>query len=379
MIAFVLNWTYVIGGVLLILILGVGGSYLMAKLQNPEMDEPEDDYEDIDGPNFYIEPTSEDIEEDTEVSPAPAPITEIENDVMQDPTNLNKYVYPNGDPSKVAILFGINKCSPRVYQGDSLTLRGCVNDSVNVKRILMAKGFGTIYHFTDASATIGNFLKTFQEVKSTLKDGDTLILQMSRHGMSLGENVLDKKDDREIEALNPDGNKYSGDQGAVMHDGVIVDDCFWRLFTSLPAVKLVYLNDSCHSATQYKVLNSLKLGLAYRKYRSVSKDYLPKKDQVVDLEQLDKLIPAVPDNKLKCTLVSVAGCQDHEYSADAHIGGKYQGAMTAYLVELLKKNPNATPAELKTQLPVRLKAGGYDQNPQINIEGNLDLWNQPLI
>lgn len=276
---------------------------------------------------------------------------------------------PNGDPNKVAILFGINRCDPRVYQGDSLPLKGCVNDMRNLRQLLTVNGYGRIYFFSDKTATISNFLKTWGEVAAKAKAGDTIFLAMSRHGMSLGANVLDVQGDIETKAKNPDGEVYEGDQAAVMHDGLIVDDCFFRLFKLLPeGVNLTYWNDSCHSATQYRVSVSPLAPEKYQKARAVSSEYVPAKDRILDLKQLDRLIPKT-DGPLKCSLLSLAGCQDHEYSADAYIGTTYQGAFTAYMIKALKTSPTLPASETVSKAKSYLKMYQYDQNPQLNIEG----------
>jgi len=314
--------------------------------------------------------------------PVETPVETIEFDGMKLPiTEYKNSVYTNtrGDQTKTAILFGINECDPNVYQGDTLRLRGCVNDVKALKTYLCNKaGYGKVFTFQDKQASIANFLKVWREVVSTAKDGDTILLQMSRHGMSLGSNLLDK--DTEFSGKDIDGNIVEGDQGAVMYDGVIVDDCFWRLFLELPKVKLIYLNDSCNSASQYKLANLILPGneSSYRKARSVGKEYLPSKDNVLDLKQLEREFPKSKKKQL-FDLVSISGCQDNETSSDAFLGGQFNGAMTYCLLGLLYRNQNVTPKELKESLPTRLKVFNFSQNPQINIEGSVDLWEKPLL
>jgi len=277
-------------------------------------------------------------------------------------------VIPSGSPQKIAMVFGINVCSKEVY-GDKLKLRGCVNDAEDVRKMLVGAGFGQIYTFYDKTATISNFLKTWKTVRETIKEGDTLFISMSRHGMSMLRNHLEQ--DTEIRAENEDGNIYSGDQAAVMHDGVIVDDCFWRLFSDLPKVKIIYWNDSCHSATQYKVALSPKgkWKATAPIPRSVGPEYMPAKDRVLDLVQLNTLFPKTT-KKPDFTLVSLAGCQDHEYSADAYINKKYHGAFTFCALEHLSKNPKATFLELSEAVKKGLKARRFSQNPQFNVVAN---------
>lgn len=337
-----------------------------AKQANPLTDVPLDETPDMWGPASAEPLDEEGVETDQQ-----------NTDTM--PKSKNLFINPKGDKTKTAVLFGTNKCDPMVYQGDSLSLRGCVNDTLTGKALALANGYRQIYIFTDEDATIGNFLTVWGDVKAGLTEGDTLLFLRSGHGMSIDANLLDKLGDKETSGKNSDGTVYSGDQGAVLHDGVIIDDVYWRLLLGLPKVKVIWINDSCHSATQYKLMSSLKTGHAYRKTKSVGKAYMPSKDNVLDLVQLDKLVPKPKNTELNCTLVSIAGCQDHEYSIDAYIGGKYQGAMTAALATILKETPKATPEQLKVSLAKALKARGFEQNPQINVEGSQTAWKLPLL
>jgi hypothetical protein len=278
-----------------------------------------------------------------------------------------------GDPSKVAILFGINQCDPGVYQGDRLTLKGCVNDSRAVLSLLLKKGFGKIWYNEDKDCSISNFLRVWKSATKDLKDGDTLVLQMSRHGMALGMNVIES----DVEGGT---GEYSGDQAAVMYDGLIVDDCFWRLFMDLPKVKLIFINDSCHSGSQYKVASITLPGQEknYRKARSVGKEYMPKKNNVLDTAQLEREFGKPKNTERKFDLISISGCQDNETSSDAFLGGKYAGAMTYCLLSTLYKNPRKSLTAIGKDLALLLKQQGFAQNPKITVEGDQSLLNKPL-
>lgn len=293
---------------------------------------------------------------------------EIQNDEKSILPQL--FLNPAGDSSKTAILIGINNYSRAVYQGQDLRLKGCVNDALSLKSLSISKGYGRIYLLTDVNATISNFLKIWKAVSSTAKDGDTILLSMSRHGMSLNIDLLDVDIVPETAGRNKDGSNYKGDQGAVMYDGVIVDDCFWRLFLDLPKVKLIYINDSCHSATQYRASLSPTHG-AKRIPRTVSSDYMPEKGKIISLPQLDVLFgrAANVSGQLNCTLISIAGCQDFEYSMDAFLENKYRGAMTTGLLVTLKDNPAISIGEIQDKVTAYLAKRRFNQNPQIKIEG----------
>lgn len=325
-----------------------------------------------DEPGQAQEPASstENQEDMSDTSPDPALLTTEASEMKSGTYHENA----KGDPSKRAILFGINNCDPNVYQGDRLTLRGCVNDSRSMLSYLLKKDFGKVWYNEDADCSIANFLRVWKEATKDIKDGDTLVLQMSRHGMSIGANVLDRTGDDEVKK-----GEYSGDQGAVMYDGVIVDDCFWRLFLQLPKVKLIYINDSCHSGSQYKVANITLPGKesGYRKARSVGKEYLPKKDNVLDVQQLNKEFPS-EGKEQKFDLISISGCQDWETSADAYFNGKYAGAMTYCLLSVLYSSGRKPLSQIGKALSTMLKQRGFEQNPKITVEGDQSLLSKPL-
>ena len=146
----------------------------------------------------YCPPPVIPVVPEPESDPEAEPVT-LESDeelesfkrLKQDVSNPLKWVNSKGSPDKVAILVGINLCSRYVYQGETLALRGCVYDTIGMKAYAQKMGFGTVYHLTDANATIQTFLNIWQDMLTTLKDGDTVLLHMSRHGMSTGVNLME--------------------------------------------------------------------------------------------------------------------------------------------------------------------------------------------
>ncbi|MEO8047784.1 MAG: caspase family protein, partial [Nitrospirota bacterium] len=62
----------------------------------------------------------------------------------------------------------------------------------------------------------------------------------------------------------------------------------------------------------------------------------------------------------------ITGCRDTQTSADAHIGGSFNGALTYYLVESIKEaNGELTNRELQQRTSAKLKREDYDQVPQL--------------
>jgi hypothetical protein len=64
--------------------------------------------------------------------------------------------------------------------------------------------------------------------------------------------------------------------------------------------------------------------------------------------------------------ILVSGCRDTQTSADARIGGSFNGALTYNLVAAIKEaKGQLSYRDLHTKVLARLKAGGYDQVPQL--------------
>ena len=77
--------------------------------------------------------------------------------------------------------------------------------------------------------------------------------------------------------------------------------------------------------------------------------------------------------------VLVSGCTAHQTSADAEIDGRYNGALTYYLLKTLSA-PNGlmqTLEEAIARTRAALQQAGYTQRPQL--EGAVGLMNQPFL
>ena len=62
----------------------------------------------------------------------------------------------------------------------------------------------------------------------------------------------------------------------------------------------------------------------------------------------------------------ITGCRDTQTSADAHIGGSFNGALTYYLVEsITEAKGTLTYRELHQRTIAKLKSNDYDQVPQL--------------
>ena len=74
----------------------------------------------------------------------------------------------------------------------------------------------------------------------------------------------------------------------------------------------------------------------------------------------------------------ITGCRDTQTSADAHIGGSFNGALTYYLVESIKAaQGKLTYRELHQHTTSQLKKNDFDQVPQL--EGRRTSFDRPFL
>lgn len=63
--------------------------------------------------------------------------------------------------------------------------------------------------------------------------------------------------------------------------------------------------------------------------------------------------------------ILVSGCSDSEYSYDARINGRYNGAMSAMALNVIRQNPKMTYNEFYASLRKLLPSSEYPQTPQL--------------
>ena len=61
----------------------------------------------------------------------------------------------------------------------------------------------------------------------------------------------------------------------------------------------------------------------------------------------------------------ITGCSDSEYSYDAEIDGRYNGAMSAMAIRVIQENPGLTYQEFYARLRTHLPTPEYPQTPQL--------------
>lgn len=276
--------------------------------------------------------------------------------------------------AKRAVLIGINK-----YQVPGSDLNGCVNDVKNLSGVLK-----TYYGFTDKDITTLTDLKATKKAMQAAieklikggKKGDTLLLHYSGHGSNVPDDNGDEADHRD-EILCPTDLDWND---------TLRDDWLRKTFDKLRAgVSLTVIMDCCHSGTNTRAILPPDAPVRER--------FLPCPLDLMATESGRKLRgtlrgrlgKAPRGGKRRSDIVHadiqemlITGCRDTQTSADAHIGGTYNGALTYYLVESIKDaGGKLTYRELHQRTAAKLKAEDFDQVPQL--EGQKTSFDRPFL
>jgi metacaspase-1 len=245
---------------------------------------------------------------------------------------------------KKGLLIGIN------YVGTTSELSGCINDTENLKQLLLKNRYfdvtqltfmsdkqsGLLYPSKENILTQLNNLVTF--CNNNQSKSIFLFVAYSGHGSTVRDTNGDESDHQD-EVLCP--ADYST-------NGYIVDDYLKKSFINQLGsnVTLVILIDACHSGTV--------LDLKYNYTCDVKNRYTT---QGVESDT-------------KCQIVMISGCTDVQTSADAYLPDnvtkvkEYQGAMTASFIT--NYDPAITVKDLVLKMQKWLKSNKYTQVPQVS-------------
>jgi hypothetical protein len=276
--------------------------------------------------------------------------------------------------AKRAVLIGINR-----YQIPGSDLRGCVNDVRNLQQALTTYyGFSAqdITSLTDLQATKKAMQSAIQKLVTGGKKGDVLLLHYSGHGANVPDDNGDEADHRD-EILCPTNLDWNDP---------LRDDWLRTTFNKLRSgVSLTVIMDCCHSGSNTRAFTPPD--------EPIKERFLPCPLDLMATESgrklrgtlRGKLGKAPRGRKRKGDIVHadiqemlITGCRDTQTSADAEIGGTFNGALTYYLVESIKETKGKlTYRELHERTLAHLKGEGYDQTPQL--EGRRDNFDRAFL
>lgn len=293
---------------------------------------------------------------------------------------LNKYTVSGGNTvAHKAFLVGIN------YPGTNSALRGCVNDVMTMKEII-ENHFGftdpnNVKILTDNDATTRNIKSGLSWLIEGATAGDVLFFHFSGHGSQMPNNSgSDHEPDGLDEILCPTDLDWQSK--------VIRDDDLRRTFDLVPeGVSLTVLLDCCHSGSGLDQTNQyqpLGLGVARELEEEISKSmvnrYIPMPEHLrAEAEKYkiqDSIKPVARSVQERGMLIT--GCQSQQTSADAFIGGKFMGAATYFVAQVLKEfDYKVSYKTLVDEMNKRLAATGFTQRPELN--GNIALFESKVL
>lgn len=259
--------------------------------------------------------------------------------------------------SNRALLVGINK-----YKIPGADLNGCVNDVTNVRDILL-KHFGftvkEIRVVVDDRATKRAIMERLKWLVKGAKAGDRLLFHYSGHGSQIRDRDGDELKDQMDEIICPHDMDWDGT--------FITDDELGEIFSALPkGVNLEVLLDSCHSGTGTREAFGIeKLPVEISLKPRFLQPPLDIQCRVEDDLPVKKILKG--SNPMNHVLF--AGCRDNQTSADANIGGSYNGAFTYYLCKHFRETRgDIMRSDIIKRLNASLKFNGFSQIAQLECE-----------
>ena len=281
--------------------------------------------------------------------------------------------------NRKAVLVGIN------YPGTQFALRGCVNDVMAMKEVLVNNyGFTDptqVKVLTDGQATTVNMINHLEWLVGGSAPGDVLFFHYSGHGSQLPDGSdADPEPDGLDEIICPIDLDWKAK--------VIRDDDLRRVFDKIPpGVSLTVVLDCCNSGgamDQFNQYQPLGIGAA-REILSEGEEfvnrYMPMPEHLMEEVRAYQL-QVKPSTMLTRSVqeigMLITGCQSQQTSADAWIGGKYMGAATYYITQTMKEhNFDLDYKTLIDGVNNQIAAAGYTQRPELN--GNATLFTSKVL
>jgi len=266
-------------------------------------------------------------------------------DILKRNYNLNLQIINNYDsnfPNKTTkftnkklLIFGLN------YANTQYELNGCIDDAKKMHEFLSSKGFITydiLTDFTEIKPTKENILNKIKDFINSSNEGDLLFIYFSGHGSSTYDNSNDELDgmDEMIVSLDLQG---------------VYDDEIQNILKNNKNVTIIGLFDSCHSGTMFDLKYS---------YDIPNNNYIENTN--IGFKEI-----------LNGNILMISGCLDNQYSSEALINNKIQGAMTWSFIDILSNSPNCSWSFLLKNMNKLLNENGYQQNPLLSTNKIYDI------
>lgn len=234
---------------------------------------------------------------------------------------------------KKVLSFAIND-----YMGSQNDLQGCVNDQKNIfDKLGKDFGFETV-GFRNSQVTKELFRREVTNLIMSANPRDIIVIHFSGHGTQIIDQNKDESD--------------GYDEALYLYDGVFSDDEFSSILYHLKEdVICVFIMDCCFSGTITRGINQKAKFKPL--FSEVDADGFPVQRKYRRTREISSGM-----NHLVLT-----GCSDTQTSADAYIGGSYNGALTYSAMKNLESGISYR--EWHKRLSKWLSSKGYSQTPQL--------------
>ncbi|UCV20282.1 caspase family protein [Ferribacterium limneticum] len=262
---------------------------------------------------------------------------------------------------KTALCIGINN-----YPGTHMDLQGCVNDAQDWAAVLAARGYKTTL-LLDDKATKAAMVDAMTKLIASGGKGDSLVITFSGHGTYQPDEDGDEVDGLD-EALCPYDLQTSG--------SALTDDEIKAIFaTRKGGARLLLIADSCHSGTVTRAAKADKDADTRPRFMPMG-NWLPASRLPKNFagKTAQTMVAPIGTSPLTGAFVKqvgdllLAGCKEgpNNYSYDAKINGRYNGAFTYYALKALKTlKPEATCNDWYKAILKSLPSASYPQMPQL--------------
>ncbi|MEH2263287.1 caspase family protein [Nostoc sp.] len=301
-------------------------------------------------------------------------------DIMQQGDRISQALAQNA-PRKLALLVGINE-----YSGTIPALRGCVNDVLLQKQLLIYRfGFKSedIRILTDKQATRQGILTAFEEhLIKQAKPGDVVVFHFSGHGSQVEDRDRDSPDGLNstfvpIDSQLPPGYPVVG--GAVQD---ITGHTLFLLMSALKTDNVTVVLDSCHSGggTRGNLRVRSRNGGTLLQPSQAELDYQQQWLGKLGLSQ-QQFIELRRKNVAKG--VVIASAKREQYAADAAFDDFYAGAFTYIFTQYLWQQTGNEPVNRaivnvarNTKILAREQANSQD--PELETNFSKENTNAPI-
>ena len=257
--------------------------------------------------------------------------------------------------TKRALCIGIND-----YPGSQNDLQGCVNDANDWRQALENRKF-TVTSMLDGAATKSNMVEAFKKIVADTGKDDIAVITYSGHGTWMPDvDDFDNEPDGRDEALCPHD---------IMSGNVLVDDEIHEIFSMRNwGARLIFISDSCHSGTVARMCPGMpalaKIPENAARIRFLDNSLFLKNAAV--LSAANRMRAATFKHRIRSASVLFAGCQDDEYSYDAYINGRFNGAFSYVALNALAQlGEKATYLDWYRAIRNYLPNNNYPQTPNL--------------